>query len=127
MPRFQALLDSGLAGIDLDDLLSTADLVITAEGAIDFQTPKGKVPAEIARRATLHGVPVIGLAGTLGKGSRDVYDIGIDAIASIVPVPMSLQDAVADGERLLIEATERLMRTLILGANIAAARIGRDR
>ncbi len=70
---------------------------------------------------------MIGLAGTLGKGSRDVYDIGIDAIASIVPVPMSLQDAVADGERLLIEATERLMRTLILGANIAAARMGRDR
>lgn len=40
---------------------------------------------------------------------------------------MFLQDAVADGERLLIEATERLMRTLILDANIAAARMGRGR
>lgn len=56
----------------LDDLLSKANLVITAKGAIDFQTPKSKVPTEIARRATLHGVPDIGLVGTLGNGSWDV-------------------------------------------------------
>ncbi len=122
VPRFDALLDSGLAGIDLDRLIKGADLVITAEGAIDFQTPKGKVPAEVARRAALYGVPVVALAGTLGQGARDVHDIGIDAIASIVSVPMSLQDAVEDGERLLVEATERMMRTLALGVSMASAR-----
>ncbi|WP_347039513.1 glycerate kinase [Glutamicibacter halophytocola] len=123
MPRFEAILDSGLAGIDLDSMLRGADLVITAEGAIDFQTPKGKVPAEVARRASLHGVPVVALAGTLGRGRRDVHDIGIDAIASIMPIPMTLQEAVDDGERLLIEAAERFMRTIILGASMAAARL----
>jgi len=123
MPRFEAILDSGLAGIDLDSMLRGADLVITAEGAIDFQTPKGKVPAEVARRASLHGVPVVALAGTLGRGCRDVHDIGIDAIASIMPIPMTLQEAVDDGERLLIEAAERFMRTIILGASMAAARL----
>ena len=95
-------------------------MVITAEGAIDFQTPRGKVPAEIARRASDVGVPVVALAGTLGKGAQDVYDIGIDVIASIVPIPMSLEQAIHEGERLLIEATERLMRTLLLGASMAA-------
>ena len=45
-----------------------------------------------------------------------VYDIGIDAIASIVAIPMSLEQAIEAGERLLVEATERLMRTLLLGA-----------
>ncbi|MGH3651932.1 glycerate kinase family protein [Glutamicibacter sp.] len=123
LPRFEAILDSGLAGIDLDSMLRGADLVITAEGAIDFQTPKGKVPAEVARRASLHGVPVVALAGTLGRGCRDVHDIGIDAIASIMPIPMTLQEAVDDGERLLIEAAERFMRTIILGASMAAARL----
>ncbi|WP_440101688.1 glycerate kinase family protein [Glutamicibacter mishrai] len=123
MPRFEAILDSGLAGIDLDAILRGADLVITAEGAIDFQTPKGKVPAEVARRASLHGVPVVALAGTLGRGCRDVHDIGIDAIASIMPIPMTLQEAVDDGERLLIEAAERFMRTIILGASMAVARL----
>ncbi|MDO5289375.1 MAG: glycerate kinase [Pseudomonadota bacterium] len=119
MPRFQALLDSGLAGFDLDALIRGADLVITAEGAIDFQTPRGKVPAEVARRASRYGVPVIGLAGTLGRGAQDVYGIGIDAIASIVPIPMSLSEAVEHGEQLLTDAAERMMRTLMLGASIA--------
>lgn len=122
LSRFEALLDSGLAGVDLDRLVRGADLVITAEGAIDFQTPRGKVPAEVARRASLAGVPVVGLAGTLGHGARDVHDIGIDAIASIVAVPMTLQDAVEDGERLLVDATERIMRTLALGVSMATAR-----
>lgn len=107
----------------LDSMLRGADLVITAEGAIDFQTLKGKVPAEVACRASLHGVPVVALAGTLGRGCRDVRDIGIDAIASIMPIPMTLQEAVDDGERLLIEAAERFMRTIILGASMAAARL----
>lgn len=122
--RFTALLDSGLAGFDLNRLLADADLVITAEGALDFQTPHGKVPAEIATRAGNLGVPVVALAGTLGKGAQDVYDIGIDAIASIVPIPMSLDQAISEGERLLVEASERMMRTLVLGASMAA-RLGK--
>ncbi|MDO4242325.1 MAG: glycerate kinase [Actinomyces sp.] len=118
-PRFEALLDSGLAGVDLDGLLQEADLVVTAEGAIDFQTPRGKVPAEVARRAAAKGVPVVGLAGTLGRGWRDVTDIGVDAVASIVPGPMTLAEAVEGAESLLADAAERLMRSLVLGAAVA--------
>ncbi|WP_394253468.1 glycerate kinase family protein [Arthrobacter pityocampae] len=121
VPRFEALIDSGLAGLDLDTLMRKADLVITAEGAIDFQTPNGKVPAVIARRAQLAGVPVLALAGSLGKGAPNVHDIGIDAIASIMTLPMNLEDAVANGEQLLIEATERTMRLLLLGAAVSSS------
>ncbi len=121
VPRFDALIDSGLAGLDLDALMRGADLVITAEGAIDFQTPKGKVPAVIARRAQLAGVPVLALAGSLGRGAPEVHDIGIDAIASIMTLPMNLEDAVANGEQLLIEATERTMRLLLLGAAVSSS------
>lgn len=116
MPRFEALLDSGLAGIDLDGALDDSELVITAEGAIDYQSPKGKVPAEVARRAVKRGLPVVALAGTLGKGAKDVYDIGIAAMSSLVPGPMTLQEAVANSEALLAGAAENLMRTLVLGA-----------
>lgn len=118
-PRFEALLDSGLAGVDLDALVQEADLVVTAEGAIDFQTPRGKVPAEVARRAAARGVPVVGLAGTLGRGWRDVTDIGVDAVASIMPGPMTLAEAVDGAESLLADAAERLMRSLVLGAAVA--------
>lgn len=120
--RFDALLDSGLAGLDLDRRIAAADLVITAEGSIDLQTPHGKVPAEIARRARLHGVPVVALAGSLGEGAPAVHDLGIAAIASIIPVPMSLAEAVADAERLLTDAAERMMRMILLGGAVSARR-----
>lgn len=117
--RFEALLTPGLLGSDLNAEIAAADLVITAEGAIDFQTPRGKVPAEVARRAGLAGVPVMAIAGSLGKGAPDVHDIGIGAVTSIMAVPMPLADAVAQGHRLLVEATERSMRMLLLGAAVS--------
>ncbi|MCT1478807.1 glycerate kinase [Microbacterium sp. p3-SID336] len=118
--RFDVLLDGGLLPHDLDGLIAAADLVITAEGAIDFQTPRGKVPAEIARRARLAGVPVLGLAGSLGRGAPAVHDIGIDAIASILTVPMPLEEAVEQGEELLRDAAERTMRLVLLGSAMSA-------
>lgn len=122
--RFEALLDSGLTGADLDRRIARADLVITAEGAIDLQTPHGKVPAEIARRARSHGVPVVALAGSLGEGAPLVHDVGIGAIASIIPVPMPMSEAVADTERLLTDAAERMMRMILVGGALSV-RLGR--
>ncbi|OFI37199.1 glycerate kinase [Arthrobacter sp. SW1] len=124
VPRFDLLLDSGLAGVDLDAHIAGADLVVTAEGAIDFQTPRGKVPAEVARRAQAAGVPVLALAGSIGKDAADVHAAGIDAIAGIIPVPMDLDHAVAEGATLLREATERTFRVLLLGSAISS-RLGR--
>lgn len=123
VPRFELLLDSGLAGIDLDAGIRSADLVVTAEGAIDFQTPRGKVPAEVAKRAQRAGVPVLAFAGSIGRNATDVHAVGIDAIAGIIPIPMDLDRAVAEGAALLEEATERTFRVLLLGSAISS-RIG---
>ncbi|WP_425256362.1 glycerate kinase [Pseudarthrobacter sp. J47] len=120
VPRFELLLDSGLAGIDLDNAIGAADLVVTAEGAIDFQTPRGKVPAEVARRSQAAGVPVLAFAGSIGKDAADVHAAGIDAIAGIIPIPMDLDRAVAEGATLLREATERTFRVLLLGSAISS-------
>lgn len=119
-PRFDVLLDPSLARGDLTALIAAADLVITAEGAIDMQTPKGKVPAEIAQRAREAGVPVLGIAGSLGAGAPDVHDIGIGAIASILTTPMPLEEAVERGEALLRDAAERSMRLIMLGSALSA-------
>lgn len=119
-PRFEVLLDGDLLPASLDDLMAAADLVITAEGAIDFQTPRGKVPAEVALRARIAGVPVLGIAGSLGEGAPAVHDIGIAAIASILTVPMRLEHAVEQGEELLRDAAERSMRLVLLGAAMSA-------
>ncbi|EEI78501.1 glycerate kinase [Corynebacterium striatum] len=102
----------------MDELLTRADVVITAEGAIDFQTPRGKVPAEIARRCQDSGVPVLALAGSLGHGAPAVHDCGIAAIQRIMTVPMELSDAVSQGHPFLV-AAERAMHMLQLGSAVA--------
>ncbi|MBQ1087850.1 glycerate kinase [Streptomyces sp. B93] len=112
LPRFEVLLDH----LDLDARLARADLVITAEGALDDQTPRGKVPAEVARRAKLSGRPVLALAGTLGEGAHEVP--GVDACHGIVPAPMELAEALVRGAELLTDATERALRMIVLGARL---------
>ncbi|MBP2475469.1 glycerate kinase [Crossiella equi] len=118
-PRFDVVLNH----LDLDRRLAAADLVITAEGAIDFQTPRGKVPAEVARRAKRYGKPVIALAGTIGRGARQNYDVGIDAFAGILAAPVPLAEAMADAAALLTDATERTLRLVLVGASLAADRV----
>lgn len=120
-PRFEALIDSGLAGLNIAEEVSSADLVVTAEGAIDFQTVRGKVPAEIARRAQEQGVPVLALAGSIGEKAYRVHEAGIGAYASIMPLPMDLEDALTNGAELLADSAERCFRLLLLGSSMGAA------
>ncbi|WAL95048.1 glycerate kinase [Streptomyces sp. Je 1-369] len=114
LPRFDVLLDR----IDLDARLARADLVITAEGALDHQTPRGKVPAEVARRAKLSGRPVLVLAGTIGDGAHTVRSVGVDAYSSILPAPMSMTEALGRGGEFLTDATERALRMIRLGSRL---------
>ncbi|CAL9545770.1 Glycerate 3-kinase [Streptomyces sp. enrichment culture] len=114
LPRFDVLLDH----LDLDARLARADLVVTAEGALDRQTPRGKVPAEVARRAKRHGRPVLALAGTLGEGAHEVP--GVDACHGILPAPMALAEALLRAAELLTDATERALRMILLGARLPA-------
>lgn len=118
--RFEVFMDAERSGMDVDGQIARADLVLTAEGAVDFQTPRGKIPAEVARRAKLAGKPVIALAGTIGRGATDVHAVGIDAVAGMIPGPMELSEAVEHAGDLLADATERTLRLVLLGATMAA-------
>lgn len=108
--------------LEFDSLLARADLVLTAEGSLDEQTPWGKIPAEVARRAKQHGLPVIALAGTLGKGAALNLQHGIDAYASIMQRPCSLEEAIAKAGQLLTKATEEVIRLVRVGAMLAPQR-----
>ncbi|MEU2194517.1 glycerate kinase [Streptomyces fimicarius] len=115
LPRYDVLLD----GLDLDVRLARADFVITAEGALDHQTVRGKIPAEVARRARAAGVPVLVLAGTIGPGAQDVRAVGVDAYSAILPAPMTLVEAIGRSDEFLADATERAMRIMALGTRLA--------
>ncbi len=111
-PRF----DIVMRYLELDRLLDAADLVFTAEGSLDDQTPFGKVPSEVARRAKQRGLPVVAIAGTLGRHVEVNLDHGIDAYASILRRPCRLEDAIADAGDLLRDAAASAMRMLQVGA-----------
>ncbi|MDO5621496.1 MAG: glycerate kinase [Paracoccus sp. (in: a-proteobacteria)] len=115
-PRFDIVLQY----LDFDALLGRADLVITAEGSLDGQSPYGKVPCEVSRRAAALNIPTVALAGTIGKGASLTFDHGIAAFASIVKRPCSLEEAIAKGDKLLRRAAEDAMRMMQVGLRLAA-------
>lgn len=49
--------------LGLDAALTTTDLIITAEGRIDHQTPRGKTIAGLVTRAATHNLPIWIFAG----------------------------------------------------------------
>lgn len=102
-----------------DHLLADADLVITAEGAIDRQTSRGKVPAEVARLAGARDVPVIALTGIVGEGVQAALDAGLDAYSSIITRPLPLSDALAEARELLVSSAEQTLRMLLVGRRLA--------
>jgi glycerate kinase len=116
-PRYEIVMQY----INLDNIFNDCDLVLTAEGGIDDQTPRGKIPAEVARLAKKHGLPVIAIAGTIGKGARVNYDIGIDAFTCIIQRPMTLDDAVHEAEKLTRESAETVMRIVVVGRMLGKA------
>lgn len=92
--------------VGLDDALIDADLAVTGEGRLDGQTLRGKTPAGVLRLARRHGVPVVAVAGSLGEGYDALYEQGLAAAFSLVPGPLSLEEALAQAEGLL-ERTAR--------------------
>ena len=106
--------DIVLEAVSLEEHLVDADLVIVGEGQFDRSTVFNKSPVAVAQRAKKHGTPVIGIAGSLGAGFREVHQHGIDAVFSLVNRPMSLKTAMEDTKRLVAIATEEACRAVSL-------------
>ena len=98
---FKAFLEAGLKpGIDiifnkitLEDKIKWADIIITGEGKLDYQTIMGKVPVGVAKLAHKHNKKVIALAGSITDDAFKLHDLGVTAMFSIIDAPMSLEEA----------------------------------
>ena len=99
-------------------LAQSADLVITGEGRTDFQTAMGKAPVGVAAVAKRFGVPVVCLSGGLGDGADEVLAHGIDALAAVVPQPMTLEACMGQGAALVEAATARVCRLVRVGMTL---------
>ncbi|KAJ0319214.1 hypothetical protein Brms1b_003909 [Colletotrichum noveboracense] len=110
-PRYEVVAEY----VDFEGLFTDCDLVLTAEGGIDDQTPRGKIPGEIGTRAKKYGLPVVAIAGTIGPGARVNYDVGIDAYTCILQRPTTLDEAIVEAEKLTRESAECVMRMIVVG------------
>ncbi len=123
LPRYDVL----VRYLDLDGLLRDADLVVTAEGGLDAQTSRGKMPAELARRAKHFGLPVIALAGTVDEDARVNYACGIDSYSSILEAPCTLSEAMDRAPLLIANAAENALRYILIGRALPGLRKARGR
>ncbi len=65
---------------DFNSKAAEADLIITGEGRLDFQSVNGKVISGIANRALLLGKKVIAICGSKGDGAEKIKKFGISEI-----------------------------------------------
>lgn len=102
--------DIVIEAVQLEKQMDQATLIITGEGKIDTQTIYGKTPIGVSKTAQKYNMPVIGIAGAIGDNCDIVYENGIDALFSIVPGSVPLEDAMANAEKYTEKQAENIAR-----------------
>jgi len=100
--------------VHLDSHVQWADIVITGEGKMDFQTQFGKTPAGVAAVAKKYGKTIIAVTGTLGTGYSDLYKSGFSAVFSVIDRPMSLEEAIKDAPSLIERCAANIASFLLI-------------
>jgi glycerate kinase len=98
--------------LKLDRIVPKVDWVITGEGQIDSQTQFGKGPGMLAILAARHGVPVIGIAGSIAENAGKLASKGFTAMFSITNQPMDLATAMHTAPRLMERVAEQVARLI---------------
>ncbi|MCO6557505.1 MAG: glycerate kinase [Gilliamella sp.] len=106
--------------LNLDELVKEADLVITGEGRLDYQSVNGKVPVGVAHIAKKYNKPVIAIVGSLGDKAETVYPCGISSMFSILSKVSTLSEALdSNMAKLNIYNTSmNIALTLKIGKNL---------
>lgn len=98
----------------LKDKVRDADIVVTGEGQIDFQTKFGKTPIGVAKAAkeVNPNATVLAIAGSIGEKISELYPLGIDAIFTCVPGVEELSKAIQDTDKNLQQVSENVARLI---------------
>jgi glycerate kinase len=99
---------------NLEQKIAAADLVITAEGAIDAQTDMGKGTGAIAKLARAQKRRSIGLAGFLPQKENRAFDLALAIAPELTDVEESKRNAAPWLQKLAALASTKFP-TLLLG------------
>lgn len=104
--------------VDFDRKLDGVSLVVTGEGATDWQSAFGKVMQGVGMRCKKHNIPAIAIVGSMGKGAEDIFEYGIDSILTTVNGIMPLEEALDRADELYLGAAKRMFRMLKAGTRL---------
>lgn len=109
-PGIELILDA----VGLEEELSGADVVVTGEGRLDFQTAMGKAPVGVARLAKKYNAKVIAFAGSVTKEATACNKEGIDAFFPILRGVCTLAEAMdpATAKANMTATAEQVFRLL---------------
>ena len=82
-----------IEAVKLEEVVKNADLVITGEGKIDYQTIYGKVPVGVAKVAKKYHIPVMAIGAIIEKDAEIVHQYGIDYLVKVSDPPMRLTES----------------------------------
>ena len=109
--RMRSGSDAVLDLVGFDTLLEKADLVVTGEGCIDWQSAHGKVVAGVGKRCRKAGKPCIAIVGGMGDKAEEMLSL-VDSIVPTVQGPCTLEFAMGHAEDLYESAALRTFRLL---------------
>ena len=116
MVFLRATLKSGIETVldlvEFDRKLKDVSLVVTGEGATDWQSIFGKVIQGVGMRCKRQGIPAIAIVGSMGNGAENIYEYGIESILTTVNGVMPLSEALERAEELYLGAARRMFRML---------------
>jgi glycerate kinase len=100
-----------LDAVGLADRIAAADLVVTGEGAFDWQSLRGKTVSGVAAAALALARPVVVLAGRVEVGRREFTAVGVNAAFAVVDEAGSVDAALAEPAARLADTAARAART----------------
>ena len=113
-----ATLESGiqivLTETKLEELIKTADFVVTGEGRLDGQTALGKAPIGVASLAKKHQKKVLAFAGAVTPDAKECNQHGIDAFFPILRGIVTLKEAMdkENAHRNMVHTVEQVFRVV---------------
>lgn len=111
-------IEAVLSILDFDHVIEGADLVVTGEGMMDYQSVYGKVPMGVGMAAKKQNIPCIAIVGGMGSGAADIYKYGVNSIITTINGAMPIEKALENAEELFSNAAERMFRLVRAGMAI---------
>ena len=113
-----ATLESGIQIVlketKLEELIATADFVVTGEGRLDGQTALGKAPIGVATLAKKHQKKVLAFAGAVTPDAKECNQHGIDAFFPILRGVVTLKEAMNKevAHQNMVDTVEQVFRVV---------------